>query len=69
MKRSHVGISRTIKWGAREGRHVWKHTITRSPLGFVPKVYSRLVRVPYTGEELRALRAERGVGIRKGSKR
>jgi hypothetical protein len=39
---------------------VHKHTIT--PTLFMPHVYSREVRRQYTGEELRQLRKERGVG-------
>jgi len=41
---------------------VHKHTVTPSPYGFMPHTYSREVRRPWTGEELRALRKQRGVG-------
>lgn len=32
------------------------------PLGFWPEIYTRQVRRHWTGDELRALRRERGVG-------
>jgi hypothetical protein len=41
---------------------VTKHTITFTLGILFPKTYTRVVRRPYTGEELRQLRAERGVG-------
>jgi hypothetical protein len=40
----------------------WRHSVKWVAGQFYPKVYSRFVRRPYTGEELRKLRAERGVG-------
>jgi hypothetical protein len=55
-------VKRRIKFGAREGRYISKHTITQSFGVMFPKVYSRLVRAPYTGAELRELRQLRGVG-------
>ena len=55
-------VKRRVKFGAREGRYIWKHTITHQLGVLFPKVYTRAVRHPYTGEELRELRRQRGVG-------
>lgn len=55
-------IQKKTLLGERVGRYVQKQTISWFAWQFYPRIYTRLVRAPYSGEELRQLRAERGVG-------
>lgn len=55
-------IQKRTLLGERVGRYVQKHTITVFAQQFMPRVYSRLVRAPYSGAELREMRRLRGVG-------
>lgn len=55
-------VARRHHIGAVDGYRVYLHTLTLLKDTFIPKVYSRWVRRPYTGEELREMRKLRGVG-------
>lgn len=57
-----MNVRRRTSFGVRDGRYVWKHTVTHMSGVLFPKIYTRLVRAPLTGAELRELRKLRGVG-------
>lgn len=62
-------VARRQHIAAVSGHHVYLHTVTHTKDILFPKVYSRWVRRPYTGAELREMRKLRGVGqVRRISK-